>query len=89
MVRIHPRNIYERGADKERRIMNKARKAGFLSFRSAGSHSPIDVFILNPFEKIIELVQSKPRNISENAREKLIEELRKYVGVYNVIVTVR
>ena len=38
---------YLKGVRKERKIVNIARNEGKLAFRSAGSHSPIDVFILD------------------------------------------
>lgn len=50
---------YQRGADAERRLVNKARKEGEIAFRSAGSHSPIDVTIINPELKRIMFIQRK------------------------------
>lgn len=76
---------YKRGADKERRIVNRFREAGYLAFRSAGSHSPIDVFALNPKTHEIILVQSKlGKFLSNPAREKIIQEGKKLNGIYTL-----
>ena len=88
MVRKGKRNNYEKGADKERRIMNKFRDKGMLSFRSAGSHSPIDVFALDIENKTIWLIQSKPKSMSDNAKQKIYDEIKKYMGEYLVVVGV-
>ena len=53
-------NIYKKGARKEYAIVDKMRKRGFdIVFRSAGSHSCIDVVAINTSLKIIQLIQSK------------------------------
>lgn len=80
---------YQRGADKERRVVNKARAEGHLAFRSAGSHSPIDVFILDKIMHQITLVQCKPKSMSENAKLKILEELKQFEGTYFVNVEVK
>ena len=41
------RTMYQKGADRERKIVNRAREKGHIAFRSAGSHSPIDVCIID------------------------------------------
>lgn len=87
MVRMHPRNRYEKGADKERRIVNRARAAGCLAFRSARSLTAIDVFILNEKLQTITLVQSKI-GMSENEKKNLENSLKHYEGIYQVIVRV-
>lgn len=80
---------YKKGADKERQIVNEFRKKGCLSFRSAGSHSPIDVFVLNPKTKEIFLIQSKAgKSYTPQFKEKLYNELRIYEGFFNVKVGV-
>ena len=68
--------------------MNKFRDKGMLSFRSAGSHSPIDVFALDIENKTIWLIQSKPKSMSENAKAKIYDEIKKYMGEYLVVVGV-
>ena len=41
-------NNYKRGYTKEREIVNSFRKQGLIAYRSAGSHSPIDVTVHFP-----------------------------------------
>lgn len=53
------RTNYVRGAEIERRIVNAARAKGQIAGRTAGSHSPIDIFIIDEKEETIVFVQSK------------------------------
>lgn len=57
-----PNNNYKKGANFERSIVNKAREDGLIAFRSAGSHSPIDVVIIDIEAGIIDLLQCKAGN---------------------------
>jgi len=59
---------YKRGADKERKIVKKLmpskvfsdiKENGVIAFRSAGSHSPIDVISIDFKNKIIKVIQCK------------------------------
>lgn len=80
---------YRKGADREREIVNIFRKKGYLSFRSAGSHSPIDIFALNPETKVILLIQSKAgKSYSPTFKNKLLNELKIYEGSFSVKVGV-
>lgn len=66
---------YEKGRSKEYRIVNKLKKDGYnICFRSAGSHSPIDVIAIHKNKKEILFVQSKPKSMSENTKKKLKNE---------------
>ena len=80
---------YARGYEKERKIVNGLRSAGCLAFRSAGSHSPIDVFALDPQLKVILLIQSKPKSMPEAEKQRILENLKKYEGTFEVRVQVR
>jgi len=79
---------YINGVKKERKLVNEARDSGKLAFRSAGSHSPIDVFILDVARKQIRLVQCKPKSMSDNKKEALRDTLKHFIGTYDVIVEV-
>ena len=70
-----PNRNYINGANKERRIVNKHRGMGHIAFRSAGSHSPIDICIINREEKKITFVQSKPKKFSKKKAAKISEDL--------------
>ena len=52
--------IYKKGARKEYAIIEQLRKNGFyIAQRSAGSHSPIDIFAINKDTRTIKFIQSK------------------------------
>ena len=81
------RTNYQRGADKERRIVNLFKAQGCTALRSAGSHSPIDVIAIDPKDKEIFLIQSKLRghkNLSKKEKEKILKEGEALGGLYNV-----
>jgi len=79
------RTNYQRGADKERRIVNKFRNKGCLALRSAGSHSPVDVVVVDVDLKEIKLIQAKLGGyLSKSAKKKLLDDLAKFDGEYNV-----
>jgi Holliday junction resolvase len=62
---------YIKGVRKERKLVNEARERGMIAFRSAGSHSPIDVVIISKKHKRIWFVQCKPESMSDKAKSKL------------------
>lgn len=84
-----PNANYIKGVAKERRIVNEARELGLISFRSAGSHSPIDVVIINFDSKIIQLIQCKPDTISKTKKAQLEAGLSALDGTYTVWTGVR
>lgn len=80
---------YKRGAEKERKIVRKARSEGKIAFRSAGSHSPIDLAIIDHQSKEIKLVQCKHSiklkgGIEPNLKKKLEDEWSFLDGIYSV-----
>jgi len=68
--------------------MNKARKKGHVAFRSAGSHSPIDVIDIDFEARIIMLVQCKSKKEKKKKEGKLRKEWGKLTGTYDVVYTV-
>ena len=74
---------YNKGVRKERKIVNAARAKNYISFRSAGSHSPIDVVVINPQAKTIQLIQCKPSDMPENARRRLTEQYSNLNGAFD------
>ena len=54
-----PNKNYLKGVRFERKLVNEARNKGLIAFRSAGSHSPIDVVIIDTIKGYIELIQCK------------------------------
>lgn len=76
---------YRKGADYEREIVKKAKEAGHISFRSAGSHSPIDVIIIDEKKREIFLLQCKNLKYISNAKiERLKAGLAHLNGMFMV-----
>jgi Holliday junction resolvase len=82
-----PNKNYLKGVRKERKIVNQARDEGLIAFRSAGSHSPIDVVIINKVTKTIRFIQCKPETMTRFMKMKLEKELNMY-GTYEVFFEV-
>jgi len=80
-----PNKNYIKGRRKEYKVVNQFKKEEYIAFRSAGSHSPIDVVAINPLKKIINLIQCKPNDMSENAKQKLYDANKYLEGEYIVI----
>ena len=73
-------NSYRKGYDFERKIVNGARASGLVSFRSAGSHSPVDVVIIDEFNREIILIQCKStKRKYKNKGEYLEKDEANYV----------
>jgi len=64
-------NRYRKGADYERKIVNAAKKKGYIAFRSAGSHSPIDVCVINAKDGKIHLIQAKTGGHHKREKKRL------------------
>jgi len=75
---------YRKGADFERDIVNEAREKGLISFRSAGSHSPIDVCIIDPKRHTIRFIQAKAGKKPTSALIRLRNDLGRWDGEYLV-----
>lgn len=69
-----PNRNYIKGVKKERTLVNEARDQGKIAFRSAGSHSPIDVCVVDVINKKIEFFQCKPNNFSDLERKRIFEK---------------
>lgn len=79
-----PNANYVKGRRKEYKSVYQFKREGCIAFRSAGSHSPIDVVAINPKTKEINLIQCKPATMSENQKLKLCEENKELNGVFKV-----
>lgn len=75
---------YIKGRRKEYKIVNSEKAKGRLAFRSAGSHSPVDVVSIDVKKKIIKLIQSKPESMNEHQRQKLRDENKGLNGIFLV-----
>lgn len=75
---------YRKGYLKENKIVNDEKALGRVAFRSAGSHSPIDVVSIDPYTGIIRLIQAKTYELSELQKKRIFEEVRALQGVFEV-----
>ena len=75
-----PNPKYQKGYRKERKIVNMARGLGWIAFRSAGSHSPIDVVIIDPKNKTVRFIQCKSDKLHKSQKLKLEKEMEDLDG---------
>jgi hypothetical protein len=76
--------FYVKGRRKEWNICHAARNQGHIAFRSAGSHSPIDVCVIDFHNKEIKLIQSKAGYFPETQKRRLLEQFKDLNGTYQV-----
>ena len=84
-----PNKSYRKGYMFEREFVNTARKCGHISFRSAGSHSPIDVIVIDPQSKTISLIQAKAKSMCQKEERDLEKKYKHLNGNYKIIFSVR
>lgn len=71
-----PNKFYRKGVKKEHKIVKNLKADGFdIAQRSAGSHSPIDIFAINKKDKKILFIQSKPDNYPKTRAETICKDL--------------
>jgi len=71
-----PNKNYLKGRRKEYKICEELKKQGYeIVQRSAGSHSPIDIWAVNKELQKITLIQCKPDNMPESEKKKILEDL--------------
>jgi len=78
---------YQKGTRYERKLVNESREEGKIAFRSAGSHSPIDVVIIDTKNMKIWLYQCKKgkHNLTKKMVEKFKQQSDLYVAVFDVM----
>ena len=80
-----PNKQYIRGRKKEYKIVHDLIDQGcIIAQRTAGSHSPIDVFGINKDTKVIYLIQSKPQSYSSSKTRKIYEKLDYLTGLWTI-----
>lgn len=79
-----PNRNYIKGRKKEYKLVNVEKSQGNIAFRSAGSHSPIDVISIDIENKKIKFIQSKPDNWTESQIKKLLGQNDFFNGTYDV-----
>lgn len=83
-------NRKRKGLDYERKIVRQLKSLGYMAARSAGSHSPIDVWAIHPQQKIVRLIQCKTGTAySEKKEQEILDALNEFNGQFIVKVEVR
>ena len=70
-----PNKNYLKGIRKERKLVQEFRDKGCISARTAGSHSPIDLFAIDKKARVITFIQAKPDSLSKKAAQRIHDEL--------------
>lgn len=81
-------NKYDKGRRKEYKIIHLEKEKGFIAFRSAGSHSPVDVVSIDTKNHKIRLIQCKPDSMNSHQRQKLRDENQALNGLFDVSFSV-
>lgn len=80
-----PNRNYVRGRNKEYKIVQELKNSGFeIAQRTAGSHSPIDVFAINREAKLIKFIQAKPDHFPKSEGDKIKRDLDYLNGNWRV-----
>ena len=80
-----PNNNYIKGRKREYKEMQRLRENGCdIVFRSAGSHSEIDVIGINTKTLEIFTIQCKPESLSTNKRDEIALRNRLLNNIYVV-----
>ena len=69
-----PNKQYQKGRRKEYKICDKMKSFCEIVQRTAGSHSPIDVFAISKELKTIFFIQSKPNNFPKSSEKKIMDD---------------
>ena len=75
---------YIKGRRFEYETVNSEREEGCLAFRSAGSHSPIDVVSISRGDKTIRFIQCKSGKTSHKGLKKEFEGTEQYTVIWEV-----
>lgn len=76
---------YIKGRKKEYKIMAYLKQIGYdIAQRTAGSHSPIDIFAIDKERKHIKFIQAKPDNYPKSKAEQINKELDYLKGSWEV-----
>ena len=77
---------YEKGVRFERKLVNEAKAQGKIAFRSAGSHSQIDVCIIDTNKKEIEFIQAKTgkAKLTKKEEKELMDFSDKYIVKFSL-----
>jgi len=71
-----PNLKYQRSAARERAAVNEARKRGCISARSAGSKSPIDVWVFDEAGALVQMIQIKTKKGRRKFKKRILREIK-------------
>lgn len=75
---------YRKGYRFEWQEVSRLKKAGLYATRTSGSHTLFDVISIDLDKKRIYLEQLKQGYVSPKQRQEILEEIRKFNGVFEV-----
>ena len=77
---------YQKGTRFERKLVNEARAKKCIAFRSAGSHSPIDVVVIDTKNKRIWFHQCKKgkHNLTKKMKKDFENLSDEYIAIFNI-----
>lgn len=74
------RTGYQRGRANEYRAMGQLKKEGWIVLRSAGSHSPLDLFAAKGGERLLVQVKSGGGRVDNKGLAELIHWAKEFNG---------
>lgn len=77
------RTNYQRGYEIERKIMEELTGRGFLVFRSAGSHSKIDILGIRK-DRIVAVQSKRTKEFSWSVYRKEVEAIQEIIRSYEL-----
>ena len=75
---------YNKGRKFEYQVAKEYRAMGYISFRTAGSHSPVDVIAIHPKKKKMFLVQCKHGKIYKPEIARILADTKQLNGTFEV-----
>ena len=73
---------YIEGRRKEYAVINEERAKGNIAFRTAGSHSFVDVISIDVIARVIKFIQCKSGEFSDVERNKLMFQYREMNNMF-------
>ena len=79
-----PNRNYEKGRRYEYETVKKEKAEGCIAFRTAGSHSPIDVISIDMASRVILLIQCKTGKASQKKLKSNFERTDTYTVIWEL-----
>ncbi len=85
---LSARGRYRKGSRKEYKVVHQEKDKCCIAFRSAGSHSPIDVVSIDSVNKVIKLIQCKSDKMPDSQKRRLEEQYNHLNDVFKCVFEV-